>query len=409
VTTARARIFALAVTALVLSRASAARAEDGALQIVADDGRTWDAIVREVESDPRTVDHTYLLAVTTWGARLGCDDFRLDLDDVAARAFALAPCDAATRTVAVRVAAREALFDLTGPVPRPRAASIRVTRVERVTARGGGGDATAGSRVGCSVWLQPYVWDGLRGHAVGLPPDRYELRPLDARVHAAPDGAGWIAHGESQMDVTFRYEIVDRATGARVTENVATLACRDAPVASASSTDAASAIPTDASTSPDAVASAANARRYAIDASYGTSTVFGGGRVDVEVAALRLGAGLRVSDRVYLGGSARGAFVTSTGEPASGTSLQLAPEVRISLRAPRSEGGWVGLRAGLERTTTRGDGTFAEAAWGPELHIDNVQLGLVLALGAMRTAPAAPRDAQTGTYASLAFRVGVDL
>jgi hypothetical protein len=107
--------------------------------------------------------------------------------------------------------------------------------MRRTRSEGGGGPPTAGSKIWCSIALQPYIWDSLHAVAVPLPPDRYALEAIEEHVHAAPDGAGWIARGESTMGLQFRYRVTDRATGLQVLENSATLACADRPAQAARS------------------------------------------------------------------------------------------------------------------------------------------------------------------------------
>jgi hypothetical protein len=90
-----------------------------------------------------------------------------------------------------------------------------------------------GSKIWCSVALQPYLHDALRGREVPLTSDRFVLRPIEQYIDAAPDGAGWTARGESRMGLRFRYEVVDKKTGSIVLRNEATLACADRPTAPA--------------------------------------------------------------------------------------------------------------------------------------------------------------------------------
>jgi hypothetical protein len=224
----------LAAVAVVTVMARPALGDDARPQVVepeifGDGGVTWDGILREVEGDPGTLGHTYTVGVRSRGVRYGCRDYQLSFDEVARAAFVPVGCDEATGLTRIRVASRAALFDQTGFVPRPRRASVYAALVQHARADGGGGGPAGGSRVGCSLRLTPYLWDGLRGVPVPLPWDRFELRPLAEDVHAEPDGDGWIARGESRMSVRFRYEVVDRATRERVIDSEATLVCEDKP------------------------------------------------------------------------------------------------------------------------------------------------------------------------------------
>jgi hypothetical protein len=220
----------LVAVTIAAASASPALAADGELTIVGEGDRTWDDILREIQDHPDTQGAVYALGVRTTGVTHPCNEYTLSFDDVGRAAFAIEGCDPATRMTRIRVLSRAALFEEGSRfVPRPRRATVYAVLVARGSAEGGGAPPEGGSRVGCSVRLEPYLWDGLRGRAVPLPWDRFELRPLSEEVHAAPDGAGWIARGESHMSVRFRYEVVDRVTGERVVDNEATLSCHDGP------------------------------------------------------------------------------------------------------------------------------------------------------------------------------------
>jgi hypothetical protein len=398
------------IVATLLCAAPRARAEGDALQIAAEGGRSWDAIVREVQDDTGAAGRTYALVVSAAGSKLACDEYHLTLDVVASEAFALGGCDPVTSATEVRVVARAALFTPGAIVPTPRAATILASRVETATVRGGADALSGGSRVGCSVWLQPYLWDALHARAVALPPDRYEVHTLDQSVHAAPDGAGWVARGESRMAVTFHYEVIDRVSGRRVVESVATLTCADEPV----SPRPVEAPPADAQSpaSPD-VANAPATTATGFDVMTDFGVVFGAPTAGIETGGLRVGLGRRVAGRWYLGASARGTMtVPLGGDDVDGLllSLQLGPELRYATGLSNDSASWVGVRAGLQKNQGlgEGDGSFAEVAWAPELRLDNVQLGLVLALGATRASSAAsPSD--VGGYAAMGFRFGLDL
>jgi len=220
------------VLAFAAARSRPARADEPPslpLEIVGDGGRTWDALLHEIQEGPGTEGRTYAIGVRASGSLLDCGEYALSFDDVGRAAFSVQGCDASTGMTQVRVVDRAPLFDVGGFVPRPRRASVYAVRVQRGRAEGGGERATGGSRATCSVRLEPYLWDALHGVHVALPWDRFLVRPLAEDIRAAPDGKGWIARGESAMSVRFRYEVIDRTTGERVLENEATLACEDRP------------------------------------------------------------------------------------------------------------------------------------------------------------------------------------
>jgi hypothetical protein len=400
-------LFIALVTAL-LARAPRAWA-DGSLEIVADDGRSWDAVVREVQDDPSAEGRTYRLAVTTWGAKLTCGQYALALDAVGAQAFTLGACDPETRTTAVRVALRAALFEPGDVAPRPRAAAIHASQVQTVTARGGADGPVAGSRVGCSVWLQPYVWDGLNGRALALPPDRYELRPLDETIHAAPDGAGWIARGESHMAVSFHYAIVDRKTGAQVVENVATLACADTPAEKApaaldvptTSADLANIAPIDKDAASAAPAPAP--RTFAFSVGYDLGWVTGPSP-GIETGGARIGVGARPSERWYVGASVRPSFVIALEGMGGGPSVQVGGETRFAFHSSPTGGQWLGLRGGVDLAESGRH--FAEIEWCPELRAGKgrTQVGFLAATGLTFGGPEA-----VASYVSVGFHIGMGL
>jgi hypothetical protein len=207
------------------------------LEIHGEGGETWDSILREVQETPGTSGRAYALGVRSASTTYGCDDYVLSFDDVGRAAFTSEGCDPRTGMTRIRVTSRSALFDERGFVPRPRRASVYAVLVEHAQAEGGGARPEGGSRVACSVRLEPYLWDSLHGVAVPLPWDRFEVRPLSEDVHAAPDGAGWIARGTSHMSVRFRYQVVDRKTRETVLDDEATLVCDDKPTSATTTHD----------------------------------------------------------------------------------------------------------------------------------------------------------------------------
>jgi hypothetical protein len=212
------------------------------------------------------------------------------------------------------------------------------------------------------------------------------------------------------MAVTFEYAIVDRKTGEQVTRNVATLACADAPAEPAPSKD-----PTTVTVShgddADSTPSAPRTRDFAFDSMFEFGFGLSGNTFSVENAGLRVGLGRRFSERWYLGASTRGSVAMAVSRASGATlELQLGPEARFAYHVGANTGGWLGLRVGIDRGNGPAlpDGTFAELEWGPELRMDNVQLGMLVALGATR-ADEGPRGGEVGGYSTFAFRFGLDL
>jgi hypothetical protein len=224
---------ALAAAAATVAFPRDARAEPP--EIRGFGGASWSDIVREIQSDPATEGRDYPIIVRALDRVVPCGEYTLSLDAVSAEAFRVGACDTSTSATALRVVRRAALFSPGELVPVPRRASIHAEIVQRGDAEGGGGAPQAGSKIWCSVALQPYLWDGLRGVAVPLSPDRFVLRPIEQHIHAAPDGAGWIARGESRMGLQFHYEVLDIATSRKVLENEATLECSDRAVGTVAS------------------------------------------------------------------------------------------------------------------------------------------------------------------------------
>jgi len=335
------------------------------------------------------------------------------------------------------------------------------------TAWGGGDAPTAGSKIWCSVALQPYVWDGLRGVAVSLPPDRFELVPLDERIHAAPDGSGWVARGESQMDVIFHYEVRDRATGARVLEDIATLACANRPAAKPEppSTEIQAWANPPPSHPPDVASWALrphmlpledtipawaypprhpsddapwplrpppppleDPRAHAISTDVrmiAAGAIFGASDVQMVLVGVQLGVGKYVADRWYVGGAARWAMLNDMGSDDSGLNslLQVGPELRYAFHlgkgGMRVNGGpsrpipyvdWLGLRGGVEEIGPGALGVFTDASWGSEFRIGRVDFGTVLGAGLGFDSAGAYGDSSVvHPYLDFAVRFGLNL
>jgi hypothetical protein len=225
---------AVITIAFVLAAALCARrASADELTIQDASGRTWDALIQEIEDDPATEGRTFELSVTSNGTALACGDYTLSLDRNARAAFAVEDCDPTTGATALRVVRRAPLFDTGDVVPRARKVVVGAVMIRRGRAQGGGAAPQAGSKIWCSVALQPYLRDSLHGTTVPLTPERFTLRPIEEHIDAAPDGSGWIARGESQMSLLFHYDVLDKKTGQVVLESEATLACADRPAGTA--------------------------------------------------------------------------------------------------------------------------------------------------------------------------------
>jgi hypothetical protein len=401
------------------------------LEIVSGDGRSWDAVMREVQSDPATSGRVYRIAVRSWGIPLRCADYDLSLDPVASLAFANEGCDLASGTTRLRVVDRSALFAPGDVVPRPRTAAVHAVARQSADARGGAEQSQASSKLWCSVALMPTLWDGLHGVVVPLPPDRFELRPLEEHVHAAPDGSGWVVHGESRMTIRFHYEVIDRASGDRVLEDVATLACEDGPVAPAPPPADVAPAPAPVATLIDPISQPArstglDSRPLSMDLRLVLAGgIFGATDVQLEEFGLVLGVGWYVSDRWYVGGSARwGLALDVAGESGMTNVLQVGPEARyafhIGTGSVRHNGGpprpipyidWVGVRTGFEDVGPgSSSGAFAEIAWGSEFRMGSFCMGTVMAAGAGFDSPGAYGDGSVvHPYVDLALRFGLNL
>ena len=366
------------------------------------------------------------------GIPLRCEDYELSLDPVASLAFASDGCDLATGVTRLRVVDRAALFAHGDIVPQPRTASVRAIARQATTARGGAEPSAPTSKLWCSVALEPTLWDGLHGVAVPLPPDRFELRPLEEQVHAAPDGSGWVVHGESRMTIVFHYEVIDRATRARVLENVATLACEDAPVVPAPPpADVApapapapaptlinpiAARPFAAPRSPPAVdgSKARPLRRHLRCLGRATRAVRCGAR------GRRVRVGSLVPGRVgQVGARARpGRRPWVDQHPAGGPRSPLRLPHRQGERAPQRRAAQAHPvhRLGRAPDRLRGRGPrvverrLRRIAWGSEFRMGSFCMGTVLAAGTGFDSPGAYGDGSTmHPYVDLALRFGLNL
>jgi hypothetical protein len=221
------RRLVLLLAAVVLLWARRARAGD--IDIRSVDGTPWARLVQKIQDEVGSQGGVFPVLVFDGSTQVPCGEYELRLDAVTAAAFRVEACDPTTDATTLRLVRREALFEPGDVVPRARKASIDAAITRRGRVEGGGAPPQAGSKLWCTVALQPYLWDGLRGEPTPLMPDRFVLRPLEAHIHAAPDGSGWIARGESRYALRFHYQVDDIRTGRKVVENEATLVCADTP------------------------------------------------------------------------------------------------------------------------------------------------------------------------------------
>ena len=221
------------VVVFLAARASPA----GEIDIRTLDDTPWARLVQQIQDDVASQGGVFPVLVFDGSTPIPCGAYELRPDAVTAAAFQVGACDPRTDATALRLVRRAALFEAGEVVPRARKASLGASVTRRGQVEGGGAPPRAGSKVWCTVALQPYLWDGLRGEPTPLTPDRFVLVPHEAYIHAAPDGSGWIARGESRLALRFHYEVDDLHTGTKVLENEATLACADPPAASGSGAD----------------------------------------------------------------------------------------------------------------------------------------------------------------------------
>ncbi len=162
---------------------------------------------------------------TEAGACLPCGAYTLSLDAAAAQAFAIGACDETTGATTVRLVHRAALFDHAHAVPVPRSLGIGAelatgTASESATPR------SAGSAVGCSARVRPYVRDLEHGVVVFLRPDAYEVRVARARFRVEPSVDGEFVISSTDVAQTdFAYDVIERATGTVIVVGHANLTC----------------------------------------------------------------------------------------------------------------------------------------------------------------------------------------
>lgn len=159
------------------------------------------------------------------GACLPCSEYTLSLDPAAAQAFAIGACDPRTGATTVRLVHRAALFDHAHAVPVPRALGISAELVSGVSSESAT-PRSAGSGIGCSVRVRPYVRDLEHGVVVFLRPDAYEVRVARARFHVDPSADGdFVISSTDTTSTELSYDVIDRATGTVIVVGHATFTC----------------------------------------------------------------------------------------------------------------------------------------------------------------------------------------
>lgn len=223
---------AVPLVAVCLAFASAAltipvRAQESALRIATLEHGAWPESVAALEADTRAQGATLHVVVFDDGGHLApCGRYVLTFDDAGMRAFSVGGCDAPTSATELTLASRAALFAHDGPVPRPLAIRMTATEV-RVGDAAGGAAMTGGAALDCSVGVRPYLDDLEHGGVVYLGPDRYEVRPRDTSVRVDAAASNWSLHARASASVTIQYDVIERATGAVVLTDQATLTCGD--------------------------------------------------------------------------------------------------------------------------------------------------------------------------------------
>lgn len=223
----RSRALRSSFTVLVtlLGLAAPAAAQESALRIATLEHGSWPETVAALEADTAAQGSTVRAVVFDEGGHLApCGRYALTLDDAGTRAFAVGACDPTTNATALTLASRTSLFGHDGPVPRPLAIRLYATEV-RLGDSSGGAAMTGGAALDCSVGVRPYLDDLEHGGIVYLGPDRYEVRPCDTSVRVDTAASNWSLHARASASMTLQYDVIERATGAVVLTDQATLTC----------------------------------------------------------------------------------------------------------------------------------------------------------------------------------------
>lgn len=209
----------------ILLALPSARAEGP--EIVTREHGGWGEALAALRGDLGSEGRAIHIGVRAGGKKVGCDHYRLDLDDAAQGAFQVGVCDRGTEETTLKLAHRAALFDHRTHVPSPRTLSLRAVVTYEGAAVGDGGPQ-GGSAVRCSWAVRPYLDDQEHGTRVLLTPEHYALRSASAWVSATPDGSGWNLAVSEAATFHLEYEVVDRATGGVVLRQALDMRCGDA-------------------------------------------------------------------------------------------------------------------------------------------------------------------------------------
>jgi hypothetical protein len=205
-----------------------ARSPDDELRLATVEVGGWAETIASLETDLHAEGRLIHVVVFDHSARLAaCGRYGLALDPAGARAFAIGACDPATNATELRLVSRTELFAHDGPVPRPLAIALSATEV-RVGADMGGAALTGGAALDCSIRVRPFLDDLEHGTVVYLQPDRYDVRPTETTVLVSVEPDGWSLHARASAALIISYEVVERASGAVVLRDRATLGCSDA-------------------------------------------------------------------------------------------------------------------------------------------------------------------------------------
>jgi hypothetical protein len=190
--------------------------------VTALDGRSWADVVSDWVEDTSSQGTAVSLCVREQADRcLPCGAYAISIDP----AVAVGGCDPASGATSVLLVDRSALFDHSHAVPVPRAIAVRATLAGGTTTESVA-PRSAGTGVGCSVRVRPYVRDLEHGSVVMLGPDAYDVvvAGMEATVEPSADGS-FVVSSSDRITTTIAYDVVERATGAVVLVGHATLDC----------------------------------------------------------------------------------------------------------------------------------------------------------------------------------------
>ncbi len=221
--------FAFVCSLLVASTRTRVLAQESPLRIATLEQGGWPETVTALQADTTAEGRTVHAVVFDTGGHLAtCGHYALTFDDAGTRAFFVGTCDPSTNATALTLVSRTSLFAHDGTVPRPLAIRMFATEV-RLGDSAGGAAMTGGAALDCSVGVRPYLDDLEHGGVGYLGPDRYEVRPRDGAVRVETSASNWSLHARARASLTIQYDVIERATGAVVMSDQATLTCGDLP------------------------------------------------------------------------------------------------------------------------------------------------------------------------------------